>query len=73
MNCVAPGRIDTARMTELYGPTGPPAEELKQIPLGRLGSPAEFGAVVCFVASERASYINGTTVLVDGGASHGLL
>ena len=40
VNCVAPGRIDTPRMTELYGPDGPPAEELAQIPLGRLGSPA---------------------------------
>jgi 3-oxoacyl-[acyl-carrier protein] reductase len=73
VNCIAPGRIDTDRMTQLYGPDGPPEEELRQIPLGRLGTPAEFGAVVCFVASERASYINGTTVLVDGGAAHGLL
>ena len=39
MNCVAPGRIDTPRMTELYGEGGPPAEELAQIPLGRLGTP----------------------------------
>ena len=73
VNCVAPGRIDTPRMTELYGPDGPPAEELAQIPLGRLGSPAEFGDVVCFVASARAAYITGTTVLVDGGNSRGLL
>jgi 3-oxoacyl-[acyl-carrier protein] reductase len=60
-------------MTELYGPDGPPAEELAQIPLGRLGSPGEFGDVVCFVASARAAYITGTTVLVDGGNSRGLL
>jgi 3-oxoacyl-[acyl-carrier protein] reductase len=73
VNCVAPGRIDTPRMTELYGPDGPPAEELAQIPLGRLGSPREFGDVVCFVASARAAYITGTTVLVDGGNSRGLL
>ena len=73
VNCVAPGRIDTPRMTELYGPGGPPAEELAQIPLGRLGTPREFGDVVCFVASARAAYITGTTVLVDGGSSRGLL
>jgi 3-oxoacyl-[acyl-carrier protein] reductase len=73
VNCVAPGRIDTPRMTELYGPDGPPAEELAQIPLGRLGNPREFGDVVCFVASARAAYITGTTVLVDGGNSRGLL
>ena len=73
VNCVAPGRIDTPRMTELYGPGGPPAHDLERIALGRLGTPREFGDVVCFVASARASYISGTTVLVDGGASRGLL
>ncbi len=72
VNCVAPGRIDTPRMTEIYGPDGPPAEEIAQIPLGRLGSPREFGDVVCFLASDRASYVNGTTVLVDGGAGRSL-
>ena len=73
VNCVAPGRIDTARMEELYGPDGPPAAELAQIPLGRIGTPREFGDVVCFLASARASYISGTTVLVDGAAARGLL
>jgi 3-oxoacyl-[acyl-carrier protein] reductase len=73
VNCVAPGRIDTPRMTELYGADGPPAEELAQIPLGRMGTPREFGDVVCFLASERAAYVTGTTVLVDGGVSRGLL
>ena len=73
VNCVAPGRIDTPRLVELYGPAGPPAEELSAIPLGRLGTPREFGDVVCFLASGRASAVNGTTVLVDGGGSRGLL
>ena len=73
VNCVAPGRIDTPRMTELYGPGGPPEAELAQIPLGRLGTPREFGDVVCFIASARAAYITGTTVLVDGGNARGLL
>jgi 3-oxoacyl-[acyl-carrier protein] reductase len=73
VNCVAPGRIDTPRMTELYGDEGPPSEELRRIPLGRLGTPREFGDVVCFLASERASYVTGTTITVDGGASRSLL
>ncbi len=73
VNCVAPGRIDTPRMTELYGPDGPPPEELAQIPLGRLGTPAEFAAVVCFLASAQAGYVSGTTVLVDGGSSRGIV
>jgi 3-oxoacyl-[acyl-carrier protein] reductase len=73
VNCVAPGRIDTPRMTELYGDAGPPREELANIPLGRLGTPQEFGDVVCFLASDRAAYVTGTTLAVDGGASRSLL
>jgi 3-oxoacyl-[acyl-carrier protein] reductase len=73
VNCVAPGRIDTPRLAEVYGDGGPPTEEVTQIPLGRLGTPREFGDVVCFLASARASYVSGTTVLVDGGMSRGLL
>ena len=38
-----------------------------QIPAGRLGTVEEFAAVAAFVCSERASYINGTAILVDGG------
>jgi 3-oxoacyl-[acyl-carrier protein] reductase len=73
VNCVAPGRIDTPRMKEIYGEDGPPPEELAQIPLGRMGTPREFGDVICFLASERAAYVTGTTLLVDGGISRGLL
>jgi 3-oxoacyl-[acyl-carrier protein] reductase len=73
VNCVAPGRIATPRMAELYGEGGPPPEQLALIPVGRLGQPREFGDVVCFLASERAAYVTGTTLLVDGGLSHGLL
>jgi 3-oxoacyl-[acyl-carrier protein] reductase len=70
VNCVAPGRIDTPRMQELYGDKGP---DVSQIPLGRTGTPQEFGDVVCFLASDRAAYVTGTTIVVDGGLSRGLL
>jgi 3-oxoacyl-[acyl-carrier protein] reductase len=73
VNCVAPGRVETPRMTELYGAGGPSAEELARIPLGRMGAPREFGDVVCFLASDRAAYVTGVTLLVDGGLSRGLL
>jgi 3-oxoacyl-[acyl-carrier protein] reductase len=66
VNCVAPGRIATARLEELY-PDGPTPEQVAEIPLGRWGDPREFGDVVCFLASERARYISGQTLVVDGG------
>jgi 3-oxoacyl-[acyl-carrier protein] reductase len=66
VNCVAPGRIATARLDQLY-PGGPSEEQLAQIPLRRWGTPEEFGDVVCFLASDRARYVSGQTVVVDGG------
>jgi len=72
VNCVAPGRIDTARLAELY-PAGPTRDELEEIPLRRWGTPQEFGDVVCFLASDRARYVTGQTLAVDGGLTRGLL
>jgi 3-oxoacyl-[acyl-carrier protein] reductase len=66
VNCVAPGRIATARLEELY-PQGPTEAAVAEIPLGRWGTPQEFGDVVCFLASDRARYVTGQTLAVDGG------
>jgi 3-oxoacyl-[acyl-carrier protein] reductase len=66
VNCVAPGRIATARLEELY-PEGPTPQQVAEIPLGRWGEAREFGDVVCFLASERARYVSGQTLVVDGG------
>jgi 3-oxoacyl-[acyl-carrier protein] reductase len=76
VNCVAPGRIDTERLKELDSANaqrqGRPMEEVRRdnevaIPLGRYGQPEEFAAAVAFLASDRASYITGITLYVDGG------
>jgi 3-oxoacyl-[acyl-carrier protein] reductase len=71
VNLVAPGRIATARLTELYGGV-PPESAAEGIPAGRLGEPRELGDLVCFLASARASYLNGIAIPVDGGGSRAL-
>jgi 3-oxoacyl-[acyl-carrier protein] reductase len=72
VNTIAPGRIDTARLAEVY-PDGPSEEDLAPIPLRRLGTPAEIANVVCFLASDRAAYVTGATIPVDGGLTRFLL
>jgi 3-oxoacyl-[acyl-carrier protein] reductase len=73
VNSVGPGRLMTPRLMELYGPDGPPADEVARIPAGRLGEPRELGDLVAFLCSTRASYISGTHIPVDGGLYRGLL
>ena len=71
-NCVAPGRIMTERFLSGSKNAGMTEEAYAEkhrvtVPLGRIGRPDEIADVVAFLASERASYINGATVIVDGG------
>lgn len=69
VNNVMPGSIDTERLRDLAGSEEALAERAAAVPLGRIGRPEEVGDVVAFLASERASYMNGVSVLVDGGES----
>ena len=82
VNTLCPGYTATDRLKELAetratksGTT--PAQELANfsagVPLGRVATPEEFAAVAAFLCSERASFITGATIPVDGGASRGLL
>jgi 3-oxoacyl-[acyl-carrier protein] reductase len=72
VNSIAPGRIETARLAEAFANRSP-EEDLATIPLRRFGQPIEVGDVVCFLASDRASYVTGAVVAVDGGLTRSLL
>ncbi|MDP9329894.1 MAG: SDR family oxidoreductase [Actinomycetota bacterium] len=63
--CVAPGNIDT----EAFAAYGEEEVDVarRQVPLKRLGTPEEVGAVIAFLATEAAAFITGSSLLVDGG------
>ncbi len=67
VNAVAPGEINT-QMTGREGMPGA-AVPRSALPLGRAGSPEEVAAVVVWLASSAASYLTGTTVVIDGGSA----
>jgi 3-oxoacyl-[acyl-carrier protein] reductase len=76
VNCVLPGYVRTERLRQLAAlRAGKENRSIGEIfeswgrenPVGRIGEPAEVGALVAFLASRRAAFINGVSVLVDGG------
>jgi 3-oxoacyl-[acyl-carrier protein] reductase len=77
VNNIAPGYIDTDRLRYLYSlssdPDGDQRRDAEAIPARRFGEADEIAGAVVFLCSERAAYINGTTLLVDGGLAVGLL
>lgn len=82
VNCVAPGYTRTQRVIDLNRATaereGKALDEIEHrlmanIPMGRLGDPGELASLICYLASDRAAYITGTLIQVDGGAVAGLL
>jgi len=81
VNNIAPGYTETERLSELSKvralAAGVSEEEIKsrwtaEIPLRRLGKPEEIADTIVWLASERASYITGQTILVDGGIYKGM-
>jgi 3-oxoacyl-[acyl-carrier protein] reductase len=71
VNCIAPGRILTDRARQLF-PDGIPADQVDEIPMRRFGSPGDVGDLATFLASERASYLTGVTINVDGGLARSI-
>jgi 3-oxoacyl-[acyl-carrier protein] reductase len=67
VNNVMPGYTETDRLKKLVETNSSFANAKKEIPLGRFGTPGEFAAAVTFLASERAGYITGVSLPVDGG------
>ena len=81
VNNVCPGRIDTERAQKLNKARADrlnrPVEEINkemaaEVPLGRYGTAEETGDLIVFLGSERASYITGTTIQIDGGLVRGI-
>ena len=72
VNNVMPGYTETERLKELIDNNPSFASAKTEIPLGRFGTPEEFAAAVAFLASERASYITGISLAVDGGWIRGM-
>lgn len=65
VNAVVPGFVDTAMTRQM--PPDRLTESLDGIPLGRIGRPEEVGSAVRFLLGDTASYITGTSLVVDGG------
>jgi 3-oxoacyl-[acyl-carrier protein] reductase len=71
VNDVATGRFATERLAANWGGwERMESEAAKEIPAGRLGTPEEYGDLVAFLASERAAYVTGTSIPLDGGLLH---
>jgi len=68
VNTIATGRFATDRMAELGGSMEQvEAAAKEEVPAGRLGTPEEYGDLAAFLCSERAAYITGTVIPIDGG------
>jgi len=72
VNNVMPGYTETDRLKQLIENNSSFSLVKNEIPLGRFGLPEEFAAAVAFLASERASYITGISLAVDGGWTKGV-
>jgi 3-oxoacyl-[acyl-carrier protein] reductase len=82
VNAVCPGHFSTNRLRELMENKAEQSnisvkqienELIDQVPLRRIGDPEEFGYLVAFLASEKAGYLTGATIQIDGGYVKGIM
>ena len=71
INAVAPGPVETALLNRFTGSVERKAALVKTVPLGRVGDPADIARAAVFLASEKASFITGQILTVDGGKTAG--
>lgn len=68
VNTIGTGRIATDRLADLYGSIEVAEEAAaEEVPAGRLGTPEEYGDLVAFICSDRAAYLTGAVIPLDGG------
>ena len=68
VNTIATGRFGTERLEQMYGSIEAAEERARaDVPAGRLGTPQEYGELVAFVCSQRAAYLTGAVIPLDGG------
>jgi 3-oxoacyl-[acyl-carrier protein] reductase len=73
LNALLPGRIATDRLAEIHGSLDAAEQAAReQVPIGRLGTVEEIAAAGAFLCSERASYITGVALRVDGGLTQSI-
>jgi NAD(P)-dependent dehydrogenase (short-subunit alcohol dehydrogenase family) len=72
-NVLSPGLVRTPMSESFYQAPGVAERRAAAIPVGRVGTPADMAHVVLFLASDRAGYVNGQEIIVDGGFEHMLM
>jgi NAD(P)-dependent dehydrogenase (short-subunit alcohol dehydrogenase family) len=70
VNCVTPGALETAELHERYGGDAYFDAVRATVPLGRMGTPADVAAACLFLASETASFVTGSNLVVHGGGDN---
>ncbi|HEY5257481.1 MAG TPA: SDR family oxidoreductase [Candidatus Baltobacteraceae bacterium] len=73
VNCIATGRVNTERLKHLYATVEEmDAAAQRDVPAGRVASPAEFAPLVAFLCGDPARYVTGQTISIDGGLVRGI-